>query len=65
MSQFDETSPLNEICVLVLEKKKTLNLNKQKKGFGYGVIPRYCTGCKYPISTHIIFCHFHWLTLTL
>ena len=34
MSQFDETSPLNEICILAFEKKKrTLNLNKQKKGF--------------------------------
>ena len=67
MPQFDETSPLNEICVLAFEKKKkkTLNLNKQKKGFGNSVIPRYCTGCKYPISTHIIFCHSHWLTLTL
>ena len=64
MPQFDETSPLNEICVLAFEKKKkNLNLNKQKKGFGYGVIPRYCTGCKYSISTHIIFCHSHWLTL--
>ena len=45
MPQFDETSPLNEICDLALEKKKTLNLNKQKKGFGFGVITRYYTGC--------------------
>ena len=51
MPQFDETSPLNEICDLALEKKKTLNLNKQKKGFGFGVITRYYTGCNYPIST--------------
>ena len=52
MPQFDETSPLNEICDLALEKKKTLNLNKQKKGFGSGVITRYCSGCNYPIFTH-------------
>ena len=31
MPQFDETSPLNEICVLAFKKKKKFNSNKQKK----------------------------------
>ena len=31
MPQFDEISPLNEICALAFKKKKNFNSNKQKK----------------------------------